>query len=91
MNHSATVAIESASQQIKARDFINCVAGAIKDAAENMPDFTANQASIAKSVAIMFCGGGAVAIVGMITRAKYSLKASKSEGVILSPGNVQAA
>ena len=88
MSHSATVAFRSASQQIKARDSINCVAGAIKDVAENMPDFTASQALVAKSVAIMFCGGGAVVIVGMITRAKYSLKVSKSEGVILSPGNV---
>ena len=88
MSHSATVAFRSASQQIKARSSINCVAGAIKDVAENMPDFTASQASGAKSVAIMLCGGGAVVIVGMITRAKYSLKVSKSEGIILSPSNV---
>lgn len=88
MSHSATVAFRSASQQIKARSSINCVAGAIKDVAENMPDFTASQASVAKSVAIMLCGGGAVVIVGMITRAKYSLKVSKSEGIILSPSNV---
>lgn len=88
MSYPTTVAVKNASQQIKARDIINCVAGAIKDVAENMPDFTANQASIAKSVAAIFCGGGAVVIVGMITRAKYSLKVSKTEGVILSPGNV---
>lgn len=91
MSHPATVAFKGASQQIEARDSINCVAGAIKDVAENMPDFTANQALVAKSVAIMFCGGGAVIIVGMITRAKYSLKVSKSEGVVLSPGNSGAA
>lgn len=91
MSHPTTVAFKGASQQIEARDSINCVAGAIKDVAENMPDFTANQASVAKSVAIMFCGGGAVIIVGMITRAKYSLKVSKSEGVVLSPGNSGAA
>lgn len=88
MSYSTSVAVKNASQQIKAHNFISCVAGAIKDVADNIPNFTANQASVVKSVAAMFCGGGAVIVVGMITHAKYSLKVSKSEGVVLSPGNI---
>ena len=61
------------------------IASGIQEWVRETPDLSADQASALKSLALIACCIGAVAISGIVVSSGYAFKLSKAEGFVLSP------